>query len=249
MVVVSATVAVASLVGASLIFFTHSAGSGLGDRIDSLVHDDVALSQDEADREELMAASRTFVLRFNTYGPDMLDSEGHLPDYAAVSDLMTAKFATVFDQNVGYAETTVQKLGASRSAKVYAVGVASQDADSAEVLVAGTVELSYPYPDQLGQQTTDDPKSGDSQGAPQVTSGPQRFRYQVSLVKVGGKWLVDDLDDVDDGLPPFSQPATPEDGQTGAPPASPSDGSPAPGSGGSKGSNGSKRTQGKGGKG
>lgn len=238
MVVVSATVAVVSLVGASLIFFGKSAGDGFGDRVSSLVHDDAPVSAEESDREALMSASRTFVLRFNTYGPDMLDDEGHLPDYAAVSDLMTSKFATVFDQNVGYAETTVQKLGASRSAKVYAVGVASQDADSAEVLVAGTVELSYPYPKQLGQQTSDDKKSGDSKGTPEVTSGPQRFRYQVSLVKVGGTWLVDDLDDIDDGLPPFSQPATPQDGQTDgqtdgqSPSAEPSDTKKSKGAGG-----------------
>jgi hypothetical protein len=210
----SAVVAVICLVAASLIFFGRSAGDGidLADRYRSLQDaDQVAVSAGEADREAVMSAARTFVLRFNTYSPDMLDDKGHLPDYEAISDLMTSKFATVFDKNVRYAELTVQKLGATRSAKVYAVGVASMDSDSAEVLVAGTAELTYPYPKQAGQQTSDDKGSGDSKGAPELTSGPQRFRYEVSLVKVGGKWLVDDLDDVDDGKPPFSQP---DDGQT-----------------------------------
>ena len=34
-------------------------------------------------------------------------------------------------------------------------------------------------------------------------------------MKIDGNWLVDDLDDVDDGLPPFSQPSIPDtpDGQ------------------------------------
>ena len=205
---ISAVVAVVCLVAAGLVFFGRSAGEGidLGGRLDSLAHTDAPVSGSETDREAVMSAARTFVIRFNTYSPDMLDAQNHLPDYEAVSDLMTSKFATVFDKNVRYAELTVQKLGVTRSAKVFAVGVAAEDSDSAEVLVAGTAELSYPYPSQLGQQTTDDKGSGDSKGAPQVTSGPQRFRYQVSLVKVGGKWLVDDLDDVDDGKPPFSQP-------------------------------------------
>jgi hypothetical protein len=209
----AAVVAVICLVAAGLVFFGRSAGDGLdiGDRYASLRDDEVPASGTEADREAVMSAARTFVIRFNTYSPDMLDAQNHLPDYEAVSDLMTSKFATVFDKNVRYAELTVQKLGVTRSAKVFAVGVASEDPDSAEVLVAGTAELSYPYPDQLGQQTSDDKGSGDSKGAPQLSSGPQRFRYQVSLVKVGGKWLVDDLDDVDDGKPSFSQP---DNGQT-----------------------------------
>ncbi|GAA3814356.1 hypothetical protein [Nocardioides panacisoli] len=225
----AAVVAVICLVAAGLVFFGRSAGDGLdlGDRYSSLRDDEVPASGTETDREAAMSAARTFVTRFNTYSPDMLDAQNHLPEYEAVSDLMTSKFATVFDKNVRYAELTVQKLGVTRSAKVFAVGVASEDSDSAEVLVAGTAELSYPYPDQLGQQTSDDKGSGDSKGAPQVSSGPQRFRYQVSLVKVGGRWLVDDLDDVDDGKPPFSQPVN---GQT--PGATPS-GAPTP-SGGSK---------------
>jgi hypothetical protein len=224
----SAVVAVLSLAAAALIFFTHTAGDSLGDRLTSLRKDEVPVSGEEAEREDVMSAARTFVLRFNTYGPSMLDSEGHLPDYDAVGDLMTSTFATVFDKNVGYAEQTVKQLGAKRSAVVHAVGVASQDSDSAEVLVAGTVELSYPYPKQLNQQTSDDDTQNGPGNGPRITSGPQRFRYEVSLVKVGGEWLVDDLDDVDDGKPSFAQPDTGQEtpgvptpgAPTGAPPSS-----------------------------
>lgn len=222
--VTSAVVAVLSLALTALVFFTHSAGDSFGDRLTSLRENQVPMSGDEAEREAVMSAARTFVLRFNTYGPDMLDAEGHLPDYEAVSDLMTSTFATVFDKNVGYAEQTVKQLGAKRSAEVDAVGVASQDSDSAEVLVAGTVELSYPYPDQLNQQTSDDKTKNGPGNGPRVTSGPQRFRYQVSLVKVGGKWLVDDLDDVDDGKPPFAQPDTGQETPGAPTPTAPSTG-------------------------
>ena len=78
----------------------------------------------------------------------MLDAEGHLPDYAAVEDLMTPKFGGVFTENIEYAEQTVSQLDVASIGTVYAVGVASQDGDSAEVLVAGTIELSYPVPDE-----------------------------------------------------------------------------------------------------
>lgn len=203
---VSLLVAVLCLSGAVALFLTRSAGDGLGDRISSLAEDEVPQSGEVAEREELLSAARAFVLRFNTYGPEMLDNAGHMPDYAAVADLMTPKFATVFEKNVGYAEQTVAQLGVERSAEVLAVGVASADPDSATVLVAGRADTSFPYPDEVDQQTSDDEQQGDSEDDPRVSSGPQRFRYRVDLVKVEGEWLVDNLDDVDDGLPPFADP-------------------------------------------
>jgi Mce-associated membrane protein len=215
---VSLVVAVACLASAVGLFAARSAGEGLGDRVSSLAKDEVPQSAETEERETLLSAARTFVLRFNNYSPEMLDDTDHLPDYAATSDLMTPTFATVFDDNVGYAEQTVVQLGATRTAEVYAVGVASQDPDSARVLVAGTVELSYPYPDEADQQTSDDEQQGDSSDDPQIVStGPQRFRYEVSLVKVDGEWLVDNLDDIDDGLPAFADPMQEGQQQPGLP--------------------------------
>ncbi|HYG93639.1 MAG TPA: hypothetical protein VD859_08605, partial [Nocardioides sp.] len=181
-------VVVACLGTAAWIFVDRSAGDSISDRVWSLREDEVPTTGEDAEREQLLSLSREFAIRFNTYNPEMLDEEGHLPDYAAVSDLMSAKFGDVFTRNVGYAEETVAQLGVARSAEVFAVGVAAQDEDSADVLVAGIVELSYPVPDQEGGQ-----QGGDEEGEePRVSSGPQRFRYQVSLVKVDGTWLVDD---------------------------------------------------------
>lgn len=210
---VSLLVAVLCLSGALALFLTRSAGDDLGDRLGSLAEDEVPQTDEVAEREDLLSAARTFVLQFNTYSPEMLDDDGHLPDYAAVADLMSPKFATVFEKNVGYAEQTVVQLGATRSAEVSAVGVASSDSDSASVLVAGTVELSYPYPDEADRQTSDDEQQGDSDDDPQiVTTGPQRFRYELSFVNIEGEWLVDNLDDVDDDLPGLAE-AVPEEPQ------------------------------------
>lgn len=230
---VSLLVAVLCLGGAVGLLLTRSAGDGLGDRLSSLAEDDVPQGEEAADREALLSAARTFVLRFNTYGPEMLDDEGHLPEYAAVADLMTPKFGTVFEDNVGYAEQSVVQLGVERSAEVLAVGVASVDPDSAMVLVAGRADTSFPYRDEADQQTSDDEQQGDSEDDPRVSSGPQRFRYEVSLVKVDGEWLVDNLDDVDDNLPAFADPVPEEPQLPGLPDPQPTE--PGQGNGGGKG--------------
>jgi hypothetical protein len=172
-----------------------------GKRLDSLIDPP---RDESADREKVLAAGRTFVQRFNTYGPDLLDSAGKMPEYAALGKLMTAKFRTVFDKNVGYAEETVKQTQIDRKGTPYAVGVASIDEDSAELLVAGVVQFGYPSP---------------ADGSEQVKLEPLRFRYAVSLVKQHGTWLVDDLDDLDDQLPSFGEASIPEGGATGGQPS------------------------------
>ena len=181
---VLAVVTVACLVTAAILVATRGEGDNPVEKLDSL--QDGPGTDPTVEREQLMALGRDFVVDFNTYGPDMLDEEGRLPGYAGLSDRMSAKFAEAFQANVGYAEQTVADAGVARTAEVFAVGIASQDSDSAELLVAGTAQFSYP-----------DPQDEDRR----VSFDPQRFRYQVSLVQIEGDWVVDDLDDVDDGLP------------------------------------------------
>ena len=200
-------VVVAALGVSAWTLVDKGAGSNPGERLDSLIDP----PRDEtADRERAMAAGRTFVQRFNTYGPDLLDDAGKMPDYAAVGKLMTAKFRTVFDKNLGYAEETVKQTQIDRVGTPYAVGVASIDDDSASLLVAGVVEFSYPDP---------------SDATKRIPFEPLRFRYEVSLVKQHGTWLVDDLDDLDDDLPSFGEASIPEGGvPSGSPAPSPSQG-------------------------
>jgi hypothetical protein len=212
----------------TVVVLTRGAGDSVGDKLQSLKDDAVPASSQVKDREELLSVSREFATRFNTYDPSMLDDQGHLPAYASVSELMSPKFADVFQTQVTYPEKTVAQLHVTSVGTVYAVGVASQDSDSAEVLVAGTIELSYPYSDGKGGTGGSD-NGGDDGGdngvgdEQNVSTGPQRFRYEVSLVKIDGTWLVDDVDDVDDGRPSFAQPQVPEQSQgTDQPSTSPS---------------------------
>lgn len=176
-------VTVASLVLSAYWVAAKGEGGDPVERVESL--QDGPGPDPAVEREQLLALGREFVVRFNTYGPDMLE-EGRLPEYASLTDLMSAKFAEAFEDNVGYAEQTVAEVGVGRSAEVFAVGIVSQDADSAELLVGGNAQFSYPSPQDEEER---------------VEFDPQRFRYQVSLVRIDGEWVVDDLDDVDDGLP------------------------------------------------
>lgn len=205
-------VIVACLGTVAVIVLTRSTGDSLGDRLSSLEDDTVPGIDVSDNREQLLSVSREFAQGFNTYDESMLDAEGHLPEYEALSELMTPKFGGVFAEAIKFPEETVA-AGAASTAIVYAVGVASQDDDSAEVLVAGTIELTYPVPDEGGadEGASDDETDADPDGEEErLSTGPQRFRYQVSLVKIDGQWLVDDVDDIDDGLPSFSEPSIPE---------------------------------------
>lgn len=127
---------------------------------------------DQRTREDLMEATRQFVLRVGSYGPEDLDDKGKMPGYSKrVKEVITTRFATEFDESVQVAEQIVKQFGQTRKADVYGVGVASSDDDSATVLLAGA------FVDQYGK------------AAP---GAPVQFRWQVDLVEVDGEWLVDD---------------------------------------------------------
>jgi Mce-associated membrane protein len=145
---------------------------------------------DDQARHAVTESATEFVTALNTYGPDGLDADDHLVEYRKTADLMSDDFAAVFEENVPIAEQTVAELGVESVATVYGTGVSAIDESSAVALVGGTIELSYPSDDST------------------VSSGPRRFRYVVSLVRGEDDWLVDDVDDLDDGLPPFGEPAT-----------------------------------------
>ncbi len=158
-----------------------------------------AASDVQSEREQVMSQARQFILRVNTYGPELLAEDGTMPDYRErVLDVITDKFAADFEETVPAAEATVAQAGFSRRAEVFGAGVSVIDSDSATALVAGSFTNSYPDPD-------DDAK--------RVDDLPLPFRVEIELVKVDGEWLVDNF--------------TPVTGEPEAPAATPS-GSPSP---------------------
>ena len=130
----------------------------------------------QSSREEVMAQTEQFMLRMGTYGPDLLDEQGGMPDYRdKVKEVITPKFAASFDSEAGAAEQLVAEAGVSRVPDVFATGVASIDEDSASTLVAGSFSDTYAVDGK------------------QIEQEPIPFRISVSLVRIDGEWLVDDF--------------------------------------------------------
>ncbi len=133
----------------------------------------------QSERDDAMSQARQFALRVNNYGPDMLDAKsGQMPKYRQlVEAVVTAKFRTDFEnEGVPYAEASVSQTGVKRTTQIYSAGVAAIDSDTATVLVAGSFTNSYPK------------KKGSTD---YLTGTPEPYRFEVSMVKTGGKWLVD----------------------------------------------------------
>ena len=162
-----------------------------------IFEDDAEADRSEADRQAVMAQAQQFIVRVNTYGPDLLAEDGTMPDYRAqVLEVITDKFAASFEESVPAAESTVSQAGFARTAEVFGAGVSAIDRDSATALVAGSFTNSYPVdPEDLEGERQEDL--------------PLPFRVRIELVKVDGTWLVDGF--------------TPVTGEDEAPVASPSD--------------------------
>jgi hypothetical protein len=129
-------------------------------------------------RDDVMSQARRFMVRVNTYGPDLLDGT-KMPKYrSGVDALVTAKFGADFEKNVPYAEATVAQAGLARTTEVYAVGVGDLDLDRgrATALVAGSFTNSFPDAKDKSKR---------------VPADPQPYRVQVTLVRQKGTWKVD----------------------------------------------------------
>ena len=134
--------------------------------------------QIQADRDAVMSQAEQFMLRINTYGPDLLEGD-QMPEYRSLAkEVMTPKFYEEFLENVPIAEQTVVQAGLGRTAAVFSTGVSVIDSDSATALVAGQYVNSYPKE-----------KGSDER----VETEPAPFRVEVKLVKTDGEWLVDDF--------------------------------------------------------
>lgn len=132
----------------------------------------------QAAREQVMAQTEQFMLRMGTFGPDLLDEQGGMPEYRErVKEVITPKFGTSFDKEAATAEQLVSQAGVARVADVFATGVSLIDSDSATALVAGSFTDSYPQ----GKQ------------GKVVESEPVPFRIEVTLVLSDGTWLVDNF--------------------------------------------------------
>lgn len=131
--------------------------------------------QAEEDRVALRQAAERFTETWNTF------EAGQTQEYVeSVSPLLSAKFRAEFEQAATDVATGIDQQGLSSEGEVLVdedetplIGIASVDADSAEVLVVSD--------------------------ALRVSNGQQverHWRWQVSFVKADGEWLVDSFKEV-----------------------------------------------------
>ncbi|GAA3549983.1 hypothetical protein [Nocardioides daeguensis] len=153
----------------------------------------VSTQQEQADaRADAVAAASRFASSVNTY--DVTDVAAYTD---RVASLLTEPFAEQFRASTdgllaAYAETGLKSRGKVRQAAVDSI-----DSDSAQVLVAVDAETT---------------PAG-------LLANPPRLRWEVSLVREKGRWLVDDFRAVEAASATPSatptQPGTPEDEEAG----------------------------------
>ena len=120
---------------------------------------------DERARTEVAQVAEQFAVQVNNY------DTGSIDDYQeTVRSLLTTKFAGEFEKAMGDIVTSVNEAQMSSQGKVLTSAVASVDPDSAEVLVVADANV----------KTVFDTRA-------------RHFRWEVSLVKVDGAWLVDNF--------------------------------------------------------
>jgi hypothetical protein len=133
-------------------------------------------SRDEhaADRQAVITRASDFAVTFNTYSSD------RKPDYQRrVKPLMTAAYYKDFLKITDVMFQVVEnKKQSSGDVKVLSVAVENIDRDSASAIVA--IDAS------VHRSDSEQPVA-------------RRFRWQISMRKVQGKWLVNQFD----GVPPM----------------------------------------------
>jgi Mce-associated membrane protein len=132
-------------------------------------------SQEAAERADVVQAAERFTETWNTFEADKAE------EYVEqVAPLLSTKFRKEFQDSAENVLAGIQQQQLSSKGEVLVdeegiplVGIASMDGDSAKVLVVSD--------------------------AARVASGQEvlrHWRWQVSLIQVDGKWLVDEFEEV-----------------------------------------------------
>jgi Mce-associated membrane protein len=116
-------------------------------------------------RRDVVRVAERFTVQVNNYDSESVD------DYkATVSSMLTTKFRDEFEKAMADIVKSVKDAQMDSEGTVLASGVASVDRDSAQVLVVADAEVKTIF-----------------------DSRERHFRWEISLVRVDGDWLVDDF--------------------------------------------------------
>jgi hypothetical protein len=116
-------------------------------------------------RADVVRVAEQFTVAVNNYDSSSVD------DYkSTVTALLSTKFRAEFEKAMEDIVAQVQQAEMESDGKVLASGVATIDDDSARVLVVSDANVKTVFDER-----------------------ERHFRWEISLVKVNGKWLVDDF--------------------------------------------------------
>jgi Mce-associated membrane protein len=123
------------------------------------------VSSAQRSRSDVTAAAERFAVQVNNYDVSSVD------DYqASITPLLSPKFKGEFDKAMTDIVRSVKQAKMTSKGEVLTSAVASLDPDSAQVLVVSDASV----------KTVFDTRA-------------RHFRWEVSLVKIDGKWLVDNF--------------------------------------------------------
>ena len=128
-----------------------------------------AAGTDQAARSAATRAAERFTVQVNTYDAASMDRYQR-----SMNTMMSPKFQTDYKKVIEQLSSTIKQAKVRSKGEVLASAVASLDADSAQVLVVSDASV----------RTVFDPNVA------------RHFRWEVSLVKINGRWLVDDFSPV-----------------------------------------------------
>lgn len=121
---------------------------------------------DQAAQSEVVRAAERFTVQVNTYDAGSMDSY-----QSAMNSMMSPKFRADYRKVIDQLASTIKQAKVSSKGDVLASAVASVDTDSAQVLVVSDASVKTIYDPNLARH----------------------FRWEVSLVKINGTWLVNDF--------------------------------------------------------
>jgi len=119
----------------------------------------------QTDRADVVRVSERFATEVNNY------STANIGSYqSTITPMLSPKFAGEFQKAMTDIVTEVKQAKMTSKGTVVTAGISSLDPDSAQVLVVSDASVKTVYGIRA-----------------------RHFRWQVTLVKLGGRWLVDDF--------------------------------------------------------
>lgn len=127
-----------------------------------------AAQADQRARNDVVRVAQRFTAEVNDYDASTMDGYKK-----RIAPMLSTKFRGQFDHAVSQIRSSVKQADMSSQGDVLASAVASLDPDSAQVLVVSDARVKTVFGTKV-----------------------RHFRWQVSLVNVDGRWLVDDFSPV-----------------------------------------------------